>query len=159
MRTGVLIAEHRLGFVCANAGMDHSNAQPGDNWRLLLPEDPDRSARDLRAQLSEEFGTQVAVVISDSHGRAFRLGTVGVAIGAAGLPALWDLRGRPDLFGRPLRVTTVGFADEIAAAAGLVLGQADEGVPVAVVRGLTYPVCGAARAADLVRPCEQDLYR
>jgi coenzyme F420-0:L-glutamate ligase/coenzyme F420-1:gamma-L-glutamate ligase len=159
MRPGVLIAEHRLGFVCANAGVDHSNARPGDNWRLLLPEDPDRSARDLRARLSAEFGVPVAVVISDSHGRPFRLGAVGVAIGACGLPALWDLRGRPDLFGNPLRVTTVGFADEIAAAAGLVLGQADEGVPVVIVRGLTYPVCETARAADLVRPRELDLYR
>jgi coenzyme F420-0:L-glutamate ligase/coenzyme F420-1:gamma-L-glutamate ligase len=159
MRPGVLIAEHRLGFVCANAGMDHSNTRPGDNWRLLLPEDPDGSAHDLRARLSAEFGVPVAVVISDSHGRPFRLGAVGVAIGACGLPALWDLRGRPDLFGNPLRVTTVGFADEIAAAAGLVLGQADEGVPVVIVRGLTYPVCETARAADLVRPRELDLYR
>jgi coenzyme F420-0:L-glutamate ligase/coenzyme F420-1:gamma-L-glutamate ligase len=156
---GVLITRHRLGFVSANAGVDHSNARPGANWRLLLPAHPDESARTLRDRLTAAFGVTAAVVLSDSHGRPFRLGTVGVAIGAAGLPALWDLRGTPDLFGTPLRVTEVGFADEIAAAAGLVLGQAAEGVPIVVVRGLDYPVTDDARAADLVRPSELDLYR
>lgn len=156
---GVLITRHRLGFVSANAGIDHSNARPGPNWRLLLPARPDESARALRARLNAAFGVTAAVVISDSHGRPFRLGTVGVAVGAAGLPALRDLRGRPDLFGTPLRVTEVGFADEIAAAAGLVLGQAAEGVPVVVVRGLDYPIMDDTRAADLVRPSELDLYR
>jgi coenzyme F420-0:L-glutamate ligase/coenzyme F420-1:gamma-L-glutamate ligase len=156
---GVLVTEHRLGFTCANAGMDHSNTRPGDEWRLLLPLDPDESARRLRRRLGEQFGAQIAVVVSDSHGRPFRMGTVGVAIGAAGLPALWDLRGTPDLFGTPLRVTEVGFADELAAAAGLVLGQADEGIPVAIIRGVAYPVDEKAGAADLVRPPEIDLYR
>lgn len=159
MRRGVLITEHRHGFVSANAGMDHSNARPGGEWRLLLPSDPDGAARDLRARLNEHFGVTAAVIITDSHGRPFRLGTVGVAIGAAGLPALWDMRGRPDLFGHKLQVTEVGFADEIAAAAGLVQGQAAEGTPVAVVRGLAYPVREDACAADLVRPKEMDLYR
>lgn len=159
MRQGVLIVEHRLGFVCANAGVDHSNTRPDGEWRLLLPEDPDRTARLLREQLNRRFATEVAVVISDSHGRPFRLGTVGVAIGAAGLPALWDLRGCPDLFGTPLQVTEVGFADELAAAAGMVLGQAAEGVPVVIVRGLTYPADDQAGAADLIRPRELDLYR
>lgn len=159
LREGVLIVEHRLGFVCANAGMDHSNTRPDGEWRLLLPLNPDASARALREQIKARLGVQVAVIISDSHGRPFRLGTLGVAIGAAGLPALWDLRGRPDLFGTALRVTEVGFADEIAAAAGLVLGQAAEGIPIAIVRGLEYPVDERAAASDLIRPRDLDLYR
>jgi coenzyme F420-0:L-glutamate ligase/coenzyme F420-1:gamma-L-glutamate ligase len=159
LREGVLIAEHRLGFVCANAGIDHSNARPGEGWRLLLPQDPDRSAALLRQGLTNRFQATVAVVISDSHGRPFRLGTVGVAVGAAGLPALRDLRGQPDLFGTKLRVTEVGFADELAAAAGLVMGQGAEAVPVVIVRGLSYPIDEQARAADLNRPSELDLYR
>ena len=158
VRQGVLVVRHRLGFVCANAGMDHSNVRPGGAWRLLLPCDPDQSARELRARLSETFGAQVGVIISDSHGRPFRLGTVGAAIGAAGLPALWDWRGRPDLFGERLQATEVGFADEIAAAAGLALGQAGEGTPVVIVRGLDYPVDESAQASDLIRPRELDLY-
>ncbi len=159
VREGVLIVRHKLGFVCANAGMDHSNTRPGGQWRLLLPEDPDRSARVLRDRLGELFGVEIGVVISDSHGRPFRMGTEGVAIGSAGLPALWDLRGRPDLFGVALRVTDVGFADELAAAAGLVLGQAAEAIPAVVVRGLTYPVDPDQTAASLIRPRELDLYR
>ena len=159
MRPGVLIVRHRLGFVCANAGIDHSNTRPGGQWRLLLPEDPDASARRLREQLNQQFGVTVAIVISDSQGRPFRMGTVGAAIGAAGLPALWDLRGRPDLFGAALRVTEVGFADELAAAAGLVLGQAAEGIPVVIVRGLSFPVNEEGCAADLTRPPDLDLYR
>jgi coenzyme F420-0:L-glutamate ligase/coenzyme F420-1:gamma-L-glutamate ligase len=159
LRPGVLIVEHRLGFVCANAGMDHSNTRPAENWRLLLPLDPDSSARRLRESFSADFGAHVAVVISDSHGRPFRLGTMGVAIGSAGLPALWDLRGRPDLFGTALRVTEVGFADELAAAAGLVLGQAAEGIPVVIIRGLSFPADDHSTAANLVRPRELDLYR
>jgi coenzyme F420-0:L-glutamate ligase/coenzyme F420-1:gamma-L-glutamate ligase len=159
LRGGVLIAEHRLGFVCANAGVDHSNARPGAQWRLLLPQDPDHTARRLRQRFNDHFQAKVAVVISDSHGRPFRLGTVGVAIGAAGLPALWDLRGQPDLFGTALRITEVGLADELAAAAGLVMGQGAQAVPVVIGRGLAYPVDEHARAADLNRPPELDLYR
>jgi coenzyme F420-0:L-glutamate ligase/coenzyme F420-1:gamma-L-glutamate ligase len=158
LRADVLIVRHRLGFVCANAGIDHSNTRPGGEWRLLLPEDPDGTAQRLRETLCRHFGVRVAVVISDSHGRPFRLGTVGTAIGAAGLPALWNLRGRPDLFGAKLQVTEVGFADEIAAAAGMVLGQAAEGVPVVIVRGLEYPADEQAQASDLIRPRELDLY-
>ncbi|HEC23224.1 MAG TPA: coenzyme F420-0:L-glutamate ligase [Chloroflexi bacterium] len=159
MRPGVLITEHRLGFVCANAGVDHSNTRPGTNWRLLLPENPDRSARLLRERLEQHFNARLAIVISDSHGRPFRLGTVGVAIGAAGLPALRDLRGTPDLFGVELRVTEVGFADELAASAGLVMGQADDGIPVVIIRGLVFPPDDHAKASDLVRPHDLDLYR
>lgn len=159
IRRGLLITEHRLGFTAANAGMDHSNTRPGGDWRLLLPIDPDGSAWRLRDQLVAAYGCRVGVIISDSHGRPFRMGTVGVAVGSAGLPALWDLRGKPDLFGTPLQVTEVGFADEIAAAAGLVLGQADEAVPAVIVRGLAYPVDETSTAAKLVRPGEMDLYR
>lgn len=159
LRPGLLITEHRLGFVAANAGMDHSNARPGDQWRLLLPVDPDRSAHELRKNLRRSLGVTVSVVISDSHGRPFRMGTVGTAIGSAGLPSLWDLRGRPDLFGHTLQVTEVGFADELAAAAGLVLGQAAEAIPAVIIRGLRYPVDEASTSADLVRPREMDLYR
>ncbi len=158
MAPGVLIVTHRLGFTSANAGVDHSNAAGSEDIVLLLPEDPDRSARELRERLSAATGAEIGLVITDSHGRPFRLGTVGVAIGVAGMPALLDLRGRPDLFGRELRVTTVGFADEIAAAAGLLTGQADEGMPVVLVRGLDVPT-GNGSAADLIRPPERDLYR
>jgi coenzyme F420-0:L-glutamate ligase/coenzyme F420-1:gamma-L-glutamate ligase len=159
LRAGVLITEHRLGFVCANAGIDHSNTRPGEQWRLLLPHDPDQSAQRLRQRFNDHFQAKAAVVVSDSHGRPFRIGTVGVAIGAAGLPARWDLRGQPDLFGTALRITEVGFADELAAAAGLVMGQGAQGVPVVIVRGLTYPADEQGRAADLNRPPELDLYR
>lgn len=159
VRQGVLIVRHRLGFVCANAGIDHSNAQPGEQWRLLLPVDPDTSACELRQSLEQHFNVNIGVVISDSHGRPFRMGTVGVAVGSAGLPALWNWRGKPDLFGTLLQVTEVGFADEVAAAAGLVMGQSNEGIPAVIIRGLTFPVDGHSGAADLVRPLTLDLYR
>jgi len=124
-RPGLLIVEHRLGFVMANAGVDQSNVASPDHSQqaLLLPVDPDGSAARLREQLSKTLGVPVAVVINDSFGRAWRRGTCGVAIGAAGLPALMDLRGSPDLFGRELQVSITGHADEIAAAASLVMGQ------------------------------------
>lgn len=159
VRPSLLIVRHKLGFVCANAGVDHSNARPDGEWRLLLPENPDQSARRLRDELFKQTGLWIGVVISDSHGRAFRMGTVGIAIGAAGLPTLWDWRGRPDLFGNKLQVTEVGFADEIAAAAGLVLGQAAEGIPLVIVRGLKYPPDEQATAANLIRPVALDLYQ
>jgi len=145
--------------VMANAGIDHSNVSPTDGERvLLLPEDPDGSACALREHLAEVFGARIAVIISDSFGRAWRKGTVGVALGAAGLPALIDMRGRPDLFGRALQVTETGFADEIAAAAGLLMGQADEAVPMVLVRGLSWSAPEVS-AATLVRPAEHDLFR
>ncbi len=158
-RPGVLIVRHRLGFTCANAGIDRSNVAVGeDEAVLLLPLDPDASAARLRAELLAATGAAVGVVITDSHGRPFRLGTVGVAIGAAGLPALWDRRGEPDLYGYRLQHTDVGVADEIAAAAGLLMGQAAEGLPAVLIRGLRLPPADG-RAADLVRPPELDLYR
>lgn len=155
---GVLIVEHRLGFILANAGIDASNVDHGnDEMALLLPVDPDASARRLRDDLSAQAGAAVAVLIIDSIGRAWRLGTVGTAIGASGLPTLLDLRGKPDMFGRPLQTSELGFADEIAAAASLAMGQADEATPVAVVRGLTY--VGDDPAAALLRDRNRDLFR
>jgi coenzyme F420-0:L-glutamate ligase / coenzyme F420-1:gamma-L-glutamate ligase len=159
-RPGVLIVEHRLGFVMANAGVDHSNVDPqtGAEPVLLLPRDPDASAAALRDRLAAHFHKQLAVVITDSFGRAWRRGTVGVALGAAGLPSLLDLRGKPDLFGHALRVTQTGFADEIAGAASLVMGQADEARPVVLLRGLAW--AGAdAPAATLIRAADEDLFR
>ena len=158
-RPNLMIMQHRLGFVMANAGVDHSNVAPTDGVRraLLLPVDPDGSAETIRAALAERTGANIAVVINDSFGRPWRRGTQGVAIGCAGLPALIDLRGEPDLFGRILEVSIVGFADEIAAAASLLQGQAAEGLPVVVVRGLSWSAPDAP-IADLVRPPEEDLF-
>ncbi|KAA3657871.1 MAG: coenzyme F420-0:L-glutamate ligase [Chloroflexi bacterium] len=160
MRRGVLVVRHRLGFTSANAGIDRSNVAQteGDERVLLLPEDPDASAAHIRAVLQEKYGVPLGVVITDSHGRPFRLGTVGVAIGVAGIPALWDRRGESDLYGFKLEHTDVGVADEIAAAAGLLMGQAAEGTPVVIVRGLNLPVADG-KASDLVRAKEMDLYR
>src|SRR5262245_2521895 len=159
-RPGLLIVEHRLGFVMANAGIDHSNVPIEESGErvLLLPEDPDGSARALREYLVGAYGKAIAVIISDSFGRPWRKGTVGVALGAAGMPALIDMRGQPDLFGRELLVTETGFADEIAAAAGLLMGQADEAVPMVLVRGLVWSA-PELTAAALVRPAEHDLFR
>ena len=159
-RPNVLIVEHRLGFVMANAGIDQSNvASPDDPPRaVLLPVDPDGSAARLRERLSEKFGVPVAVIISDSFGRAWRRGTCGVAIGAAGLPSLMDLRGSPDLFGRALQVSITGHADEIAAAASLVMGQGAEGQPVVIVRGLSWRGPDNP-ASELVRAAAEDMFR
>lgn len=160
MRPGVLIVRHRLGFTSANAGIDRSNVAQDDEEGtvLLLPTDPDRSAAQLREKIEARLGVHIGVVITDSHGRPFRMGTVGVAIGAAGFPTLWDKRGEPDLFGYELQHTDIGVADEIAAAAGLLMGQAAEGIPVVLLRGLSLPKTNG-KAADLVRPKALDLYR
>ncbi|MGD2253004.1 MAG: coenzyme F420-0:L-glutamate ligase [Anaerolineales bacterium] len=161
-RPGLIIVEHRLGFVCANAGVDHSNirgptGQPQD-WVLLLPQDPDASAQELRRRIREATQAEVGILIIDSHGRAWRMGTVGVAIGAAGFPALVDLRGWPDLYGDLLKATQVGLADELAAAASILMGQASEGRPVIHVRGLPYPLRNGS-LPELLRPRAQDLFR
>ncbi len=158
LRRDLIVVEHRLGFVCANAGIDHSNANPDDDIVLLLPLDPDASARKLRAALAAATGADVAVIIDDSHGRAWRLGTVGVAIGVAGLLPLTDLRGQPDLFGRALQVTVLGTADELAAAASLLQGAADERAPVVHLRGAPYRL-GEGRLSDLLRPRALDTFR
>jgi coenzyme F420-0:L-glutamate ligase/coenzyme F420-1:gamma-L-glutamate ligase len=159
-RPGVLIMEHRLGFVMANAGVDQSNVGPLDGVHrlLLLPRDPDASAALLHEQLVARTGVKLAIVINDSFGRAWRHGTAGVAIGAAGLPTLVDLRGQQDLFGRVLEVSMVGYADEIAAAASLVMGQAAEAQPVVLVRGLAW-TAPSANAAALIRPAKEDMFR
>lgn len=161
-RPGTIIVEHRLGFVCASAGVDHSNVRGADgcpdDWVLLLPQDPDASAQRLRQQLEAVSGVRLGVMIIDSHGRAWRLGTVGVAIGLAGMPGLVDLRGQPDLFDFRLQITQVGAADELAAAASLVMGQAAEGTPVVHVRGFPYPLREGS-LQELLRPREQDLFR
>ena len=150
--------EHNLGFICANAGIDHSNVTGSDDWVLLLPEDPDASARVLRRGLENSSEARLGVLIIDSHGRAWRNGTVGVTIGISGLPGVVDLRGTIDLFGYELQVTEVGAADELAAAASLMMGQVAEGTPVVHVRGFPYPL----READfneILRPEEKDMFR
>lgn len=174
-RAGAIIVEHRLGFVCANAGIDHSNVSPlpeanpfevpetfegfsPENWVLLLPENPDTSAADIRQKLENKAASKIGVLIIDSHGRAWRNGTVGAAIGLSGLPGLVDLRGQPDLFDFRLRITQVGAADELAAAASLVMGQAAEGTPVIHVRGFPY-LLREGSVSELIRPKEQDLFR
>ncbi len=155
-RPGVLIVEHRLGFVMANAGIDRSNVNGGEH-ALLLPLDPDRSAAEIRRKIAAQANVDVGILIIDSFGRAWRNGTIGTAIGASGIPTLLDLRGRPDLYGRPLETTEVGWADELASAASLMMGQAGEGRPIVLVRGVTET--GDGLATDLVRPKEKDMFR
>jgi coenzyme F420-0:L-glutamate ligase/coenzyme F420-1:gamma-L-glutamate ligase len=170
-RAGAIIVEHKLGFVCANAGIDHSNVNPPlpqgeglgvrekpEDWVLLLPQNPDQSAKKMRSEIESKTGKRVGILIIDSHGRAWRNGTVGTAIGVAGMPALEDLRGKPDLFGFKLQITQVGVADELAAAASLVMGQAAEGTPIVHVRGFPYPLRDGS-LKELIRPKEQDLFR
>ena len=157
-RKGVLVVAHRSGIVLANAGIDTSNVAGDEHRVLLLPEDCNRSCREIRAQLAKRTGVEAGVLIIDSLGRAWRNGTVGIALGAAGVPALLDLRGTPDLFGRALRSTEVGIADEIAAAASMLMGQAGEGTPVVLLRGLNFPETDGS-ANDLIRARELDLFR
>ena len=156
-KPGVLIVEHRLGLVMANAGIDESNV-PVEDAALLLPEDPDASAQRIRQVLMRACGAGVGVVINDSFGRAWRNGVAGVAIGVAGIPALVDLRGQADRGGRALRITQVAAADEIAAAASLMMGQANEGAPAVLVRGFPYERRDGA-AAELIRPRAEDFFR
>ena len=157
---GVIVVEHRLGLIMANAGIDQSNLRPGDDhgYALLLPEDPDGSAAALRDALGTRFGVDIAVVVNDSVGRAWRLGTVGLAIGVAGMTALWDRRGERDLFGRELLVSETGIADQVASAAQIVQGEGAEGTPVVRVRGLRE-LGPPQTARALLRPRNQDLFR
>ncbi len=159
-RPGVIIVEHRSGLVMANAGIDASNVEADDAEEsvLLLPEDADRSAATLRAALRATLGCDIGIVINDSFGRAWRNGTIGTAIGVAGPPALWDMRGLPDRNGRVLRVTEVGIADELAAAASLLMGQANEGLPVVHVRGFPHAF-RASGMRELIRDRNTDLFR
>lgn len=161
-RENLIIVEHKLGFISANAGIDHSNVdgmwgQPED-WVLLLPVNPDQSADNIRKAIEAECGCQIGVQIIDSHGRAWRNGTVGVTIGIAGIPGLVDMRGEPDLFDYHLRATLIGAADELAAAASLMMGQAAEGTPVVHVRGFPYSL-REGNLQELIRPKELDLFR
>lgn len=161
-RPGTIVVEHKLGFICANAGIDHSNvAGAGDEKEedvLLLPRDPDQTAGDIRTKLQTMTGKRLGVMIIDSHGRAWRMGTVGMCIGLSGIPGVIDERGWKDLFGYTLRITVVGVADELAAAASLVMGQAAEGTPIVHVRGFPYPLREGS-LKELIRPKEQDLFR
>lgn len=161
-RPGTIIVEHRSGFVCANAGIDHSNVEgpwgSQEDWVLLLPEDADASAERIRAGLSARTGANLGVLIIDSHGRAWRNGTVGVTIGLSNIPGIVDMRGEEDLFGYKLRVTMIAAADELAAAASLVMGEADECTPVVHVRGFPYALRAAA-LQEMIRPKEMDMFR
>jgi coenzyme F420-0:L-glutamate ligase/coenzyme F420-1:gamma-L-glutamate ligase len=154
---GVLITQHHLGFTSANAAIDHSNVSDDVDMVLLMPLDPDASARQLQACLSEALGTHIAIVIVDSHGRPHRVGTVGVAVGVAGMPGVEDWRGRPDLFGYQLQHTEIGLADMVASAATLLLGQAAEGIPAVLVRGVTFSR-NEGSAAEIIRSASVNLY-
>ncbi len=160
-RKGVIVVEHKLGFICANAGIDHSNVLgDGDNKDvvLLLPKNPDNSAKQIRDEIKKRTNKNIGVMIIDSHGRAWRNGTVGVCIGLSGIPAVIDERGWKDLFGYTLQATIVGVADELAAAASLVMGQAAEGTPTVHVRGFPFPL-GEGSLQELIRPKELDMFR
>ena len=159
-RRNIQIVAHRLGFVMANAGIDQSNIEHADGEErvLLLPRDPDGSAAALKARLDAAFAADVGVIINDSFGRPWRNGVVGVALGVSGMPSLLDMIGAPDLFGRPMQVTEIAVADEIAAGASLLMGQAAEGLPVVVVRGVKFDAA-ARPASALVRPRERDMFR
>lgn len=156
MRAGILIAETRHGFVCANAGVDVSNVSGGSK-AVTLPEDPDASAERIRRGIKDLTGVEVAVLVSDTHGRPLRRGQVNVAIGASGIEPLYDRRGEPDLHGRSLRAKIIAAADEICGAAELVIGQAAEGIPAAIVRGYRYRR-GRSSARRLIRDEQEDLF-
>lgn len=158
VKPGIIIAEHKLGFIMANAGIDQSNLPGAQDAVLLLPEDPDASARQLRDTLRDTTGIAIGVLIIDSFGRAWRHGVTGTAIGVAGLPALVDKRGDRDREGRVLKVTQVAAADELAAAASLVMGQADEGTPAVLARGFPYAL-RESTIQEVIRPAAEDLFR
>lgn len=162
-RRGLLVTEQQAGWICANAGVDRSNVEPGDDgeeFLALLPADGDVSAERLRQEFNEKSGIAPAVIINDSHGRAWRVGTVGISIGCAGLPPLWDQRGLTDLFGYELRSSEECIADELAAAASLLMGQSNEGQPVVIIRGYSFPAhAPIAPARTLQRPAAMDAFR
>jgi len=157
-RPGLIIVEHRLGLILANAGIDRSNVGGDEDTVLLLPEDPDRSAAQLRAALSAATGIAPGILIIDSIGRPWRLGTTGVAIGAAGVPVLTDLRGGQDMFARELQVAEIAPADSLAAAAALLMGEGAEGIPAVLARGLP-PSTSSQPAAAVLRPGHEDLFK
>ena len=155
-RADLLITEHLSGWVCANAGIDFSNV-PG-HCVTLLPKDPDGTAQRIRRRIKKTTGAEVAVLIIDSHGRPFRRGAIGVALGSAGITSLVDKRGAEDLYGYRLKSTEIALADELASAASLLMGQASEGIPAVIIRGLKYQK-GSQTAQDLIRPEANDLFR
>ncbi|MDH5448751.1 MAG: coenzyme F420-0:L-glutamate ligase [Candidatus Bathyarchaeota archaeon] len=157
MRNGKLITLTRHGFICANSGIDKSNV-PGERNVALLPKDPDKSARQLRQEIKKQTGKTVAVIISDTHGRPLRDGEINIAIGVAGLTPIRDRRGKKDLFGYILRVKRTAVADELASAAELVIGQADEGVPIAIIRGYPHLKSEKATVKDMLRSLEKELF-
>ena len=161
-RNGLMIVQHKLGFICANAGIDHSNVKGKEgnqnNWVLLLPENPDRSASLIREYIEKQTDKKIGVIIIDSHGRPWRKGVVGVSIGVSGIPALIDRRGVKDRFGYQLKVTEIGAADEVAASASILMGQANEGRPVVVIRGFPYPLRDG-NLTELIRDESDDLFR
>lgn len=167
VRPGTIIVEHRLGFICASAGIDQSNvdaieskkkiSEP-DGWVLLLPKNPDRSALEIRRRLKLLTNLRLGVMIIDSHGRPWRHGVVGTCIGLSGVPGVVDARGKPDLFGYRLRITFIAAADELAAAASLVMGEAAEGTPAVIVRGFPFPLREGS-LKELLRSKKDDLFR
>ncbi len=157
MRNGILITESKQGFTCANSGVDKSNV-PGDRMVALLPHDPDESALRIRRDVKKLTGCDVAVIVSDTHGRPLRDGAINVAIGVAGLKPISDRRGEKDLFGYVLKVKQTAVADELASAAELVIGQANEGVPAAIIRGYPYLTSDEAKATELIMPEQRDLF-
>ncbi|MEM2134241.1 MAG: coenzyme F420-0:L-glutamate ligase [Candidatus Jordarchaeaceae archaeon] len=152
-----IITETKHGFICANSGVDKSN-MPGEHFVSLLPKDPEKSAREIRRELEKLTGVKVAVIISDTHGRPFREGAINVALGVSGMKPVWDRRGDVDLFGYTLKSTLVGIADELASAAELVMGEANEGIPVVIIRGFDY-IEGEGSIKDLLRAREKDMFR
>ncbi|NIR87632.1 coenzyme F420-0:L-glutamate ligase [Candidatus Bathyarchaeota archaeon] len=157
MGDGKLITETKHGFICANAGVDRSNV-PGERNVALLPENPDHSAQKIRREIKRLTGREVAVIISDTHGRPLRKGEINIAIGVAGIRPIRDRRGEKDLFGHVLKVKQTAIADELCSAAELVIGQASEGIPVAIVRGYIYPKSEEAKATELIRSRAEDLF-
>lgn len=158
VRPGLIVAEHRRGFICANAGVDHSNVGLGEHWVSVLPKDPDASAEAIRRAVETAFNVRVGVIISDTHGRPFREGAVGVAIGIAGLEPLYSYIGVEDLYGYVLQTSVEAIADELAAAASLMQGQAAEGTPLVLIRGARFET-GTGGAGRLLRPAEKDMFR
>jgi coenzyme F420-0:L-glutamate ligase/coenzyme F420-1:gamma-L-glutamate ligase len=157
MRKGKLITESKQGIVCANAGIDQSNV-PGNTIVALLPEDSDKSAQQIRKRVYELTGKYVAVIVSDTHGRPLRHGELNIALGTSGFTPLRDRRGEKDLFGYKIRIKRTAIADELASAAELVIGQTDEGIPVALIRGYDYPKSETAKATIMTRSPEEDMF-
>lgn len=161
-RPKTLIVEHKLGFICANAGIDHSNVKGSSgiskDWFLLLPKNPDLSASEIRKKIEKSTRKKIGILIIDSHGRAWRMGVIGTSIGLSGIPALVDLRGKKDRYGYKLRITQVAAADELASAASLLMGEADESIPIVHVRGFPYKL-RESNLKELIRTKRKDLFR